>query len=368
MKILLIMLTFFVQPIVWLGLLRSGLIIRSRLKRTRQQFNTAVYEEFYELRHFWLGTLFLGILLSAVSWLVEISLPLNWIVWYELLTGINLLLVPWFFLPVTIAMISTFGIMMTDSILKPNYLIVMSLIIMTLGLWIEVNGGRFNVPRIFRNRRSNQVAGYPFNELSIVPMLVMIPGNLIRHYLAFYPTFQINGHLVSFMLLPIFLGLRLTVFKHLPRLIFKRLGNRLAFLGIAGAVLAIVSFRWPILVPVSLVGLLLLTWLVIFSAKRTDLKDGKWCSKAVNGVRVVGIEPHTPADRMNLRVGDLIMNVNHYPVASENEFYKALQSRATYCKLRVMNTNNRIILTETAIFNDSPHDVGVVLFRDRNKQ
>lgn len=370
LKILLVILAFFLQPVLWIGVIRAYLNGRTRMKRARSQFNTAVYEKHYEFRHFWVSLLVLGIIISLISVLVGATLPLDWVVIYEALAGLSLILIPSIVIPVLIMIVPSLMMVLmnyhSSTIASQNYVLIAGLIILALGMFIGFNGGRYNVPRIFRNERNNRIAGYPFKELSVFPMLVMIPGNIMRHVISFYPTFMVDGHRVAFLLVPIMIGLRLTVFKHQPRKVFRKLGNHLMVIGILGMLLAVASYKWPILVMISLPVLLLLSWFALYRAKRSDLKHGDWFSEVINGVRIVGIEPGTPAAKMNLHVGDVILNVNHKAVHDEDSFYEALQDQPTYCRLRVINTNHRIILTNTAIYSGTPHEIGVVLFRTSN--
>lgn len=370
MKILLVILAFFLQPVFWIGLIRSYLDSHTRITRTRKQFNTAVYENHYELRHFWASTVLLGIVLSAFSGLVGMILPLSWLLIYELIAGLSLILIPGFVMPVLMVTVSSLVPLLLNSkaprMAGHNYLLITGLVIVALGLFIGFTAGRYNVPKTFNDERGHRIVGYPFKELSIVPMLVMIPGNVIQHWISFYPTFVINGHRVSLLLIPIVLGLRLTVFKHVSRKVFKRLSGWLVTLGIAGMLLAVASYRWPVIIAASLVGLLLLSWWILITVKEFDKKGGRYYSEVINGVRVVAIEPNTPAAKMNLHVGDVILDANHQAVRNEDEFYEALETHPTYCRLRVMNRNQRIILTGTAIYRGSPHEIGVVLFRSAN--
>ena len=65
---------------------------------------------------------------------------------------------------------------------------------------------------------------------------------------------------------------------------------------------------------------------------------------------------------MNLKIGDLIQEVNGQQVRNENQLYKALQSNPTYCRLKIKNRNGRLELKEAAIFADAPHESGIVTF------
>lgn len=373
MKIFLVILTFLVQPVFWIGLIRSFLDYSHRLKRTRRDFNVAVYDYDYEMNHFLIFTVILGIIVSLASWLLEVTLPFNWVILYEFLLSVSLIIIPEVVLPVTIMVLVSIIPLISDwtglsggnSVAAPNYVLLTGITLMALGIFIAVNGGRFKIPRSYRNQRGNLIAGYQFKELTVIPALIMVPAASFQHWLPFYPTFEVGHHTVGLFLLPILIGFRFTIFRHLARVIFKRLGSILLILGIIVVAVALILPVTP-LVNVGFLSLMLvLTGLSLLIVKHRDLRHGHWIDQTVNGVRVIGIEPHTPANRMNLDVGDVILDVNKRPVHNEAEFYRALQAEPTYCRLRVLNLNDRLKLTGTAIFNDDPHELGVILFRRR---
>ena len=82
---------------------------------------------------------------------------------------------------------------------------------------------------------------------------------------------------------------------------------------------------------------------------------------AENGIKIIGIRPDTPAEKMNLVVGDTIINCNNLPIETEFDFYQALSKNSVYCHLKVRGVDGELRLTETAIYADSPHEIGVVI-------
>ena len=370
MKIFFIILMFLVQPTFWIGLIRSFLNYSQRLKRTRRDFNISIYDHDYEMNHFLIFTLFLGILISLVAWSLEITLPFTWVMFYELLVSISLIILPGIVLPITILVLVSVGMLINHGIggadpdvSTQNYALLAGITLVALGLFVLINGGRFKIPRSGRNQRGNLIAGYQFKELTVIPILIMIPAPSIQQWIPFYPAFEIGHHAMSLFLLPVLVGLRFTIFRHLARRVFRRLGSMLLILGVIGVVAALFLPVKSLIEVIVLLSTLGLTGLLLIMTKHQDLHQGHWIDQTVNGVRVIGIEPHTPADRLNLNVGDVILDVNKQSVHNEDEFYRALQSKPTYCRLRVLNLNDRLKLTGTAIFSGSPHELGVVLFR-----
>ena len=369
MKFTLIGLAFFLQPVFWLGLLRSYFNYHFRIKRTRYLFNVSIDDDHYELRHFGVNLILFGVGASVFSYLTEIILPLRWLLIYEGLASFCLVVFPWAVWSLVIliaASLATLCLIRSYAVPNQNYLILTGIFLLAGGLFLMLDGGRHNIPQLFKNQRGNRVAGYLFKELTVFPLLVMVPGNDLRRLINFYPTFSVRGHSVALVLLPILISFRFTVFRHLARRLFKRMGYWWLALGIVGIILATVSYVMPVIILPSLIGLLILTVLVWLAFRYLDLKHGDWYSSPVSGVRVSGVESGTPASRMGLKVGDVILKVNHRIINNETEFYEALQAHPTYCRLKIRNQNRRLELAGTAIFMSSPHEIGVILDRDPN--
>lgn len=155
-------------------------------EKERAIFNSAIYEDFYEGRHFVRSLIIFGVLGSIIlGGFLSISLP--WLIVYEALMALFLLVIPWWLLPVTIAGISSVVTLLLPTLpqLAPifkwfnqlgirsasvnpiNLLIIFVVVIGLTAVFIHLNGGKFDSPTLVRNQRNNKIAIYKFNELSI---------------------------------------------------------------------------------------------------------------------------------------------------------------------------------------------------------
>ncbi|MGP4116247.1 PDZ domain-containing protein [Levilactobacillus zymae] len=382
MRTLFVLGSFFLQPLLWLAILRSWLTSRARIKRERHDFSSAVYSDHYELRHMLTQGLVLGVGLSLVNLIVGVSLPLVWVLVYEALAFISLIILPITLLPVTLLVVSTLvttylGPQLIPAIdLKPlglswgavpagSFAWLLVLVFLALGHWIAHYGGRFVSPRIYAKQRGKRIAGYPWRELLVVPLVTLVPGDWFSSTWRFWPMLTLHGHSFAVMILPLLLGVRFTVFREQPRVVYQRLARHLV--GLAG--LALLAMGWlfwrPQDLPVVLVILLVCYGGCLWRAKRYDQRQSFWYSQVDDGVRVLAIRPGTPAMKLDLAAGDIILECNHRAVNSENAFYEALLINPTYCHLRVRNMAGDLKVTETAIYSGAPHEIGIVLFRDQ---
>lgn len=378
MKFLLAVCFYIGQPILWVGVIRAYLIHTNRIRRERHIFSSAIYEDFYEGRHFLRSGLILGIGASIIfSCLLNLSV--QWLILYEGLSLLTLVFIPWQFFGVTLVGIT--GIL---SLISPridqlqgvetwlaklglsaqavnpvNYLAILTLTILLTGLFVRENAGRFDSPAISRNKRHNKVAVYPFNELTIMPFLILLPGDWFKLNLPGIPLFQVNGHSFVILVMPLLIGLKLTVKKSNPREFSRNLGKLMVVVAGIGVLMVIGAiFDREIILP-AIIGLLLIYYLVILVVRHRDRKQSFEYSEVMDGIRVIGIQPGTPAAKMNLSVGDVILTVNDLQVTNEDQFYRALSTSPTYCRFKVRDRHDQLKMTESAIFKNSPHEIGV---------
>ncbi|EEI70379.1 hypothetical protein HMPREF0496_2823 [Lentilactobacillus hilgardii ATCC 27305] len=378
MKFLLAICFYVLQPMLWVGVVRAYLIHTNRVKRERRIFNSAIYEDFYEGRHFVRSGLMIGVIFSVVLGSLLMT-SLQWLILYEGLCLIALVLIPWQFLGVTL--IGAAGIL---SLLLPqmtqfnfiekwfvnmeisshqvnpvNYLAILAVVIFATGLFVRANAGRFDSPAISRNKRNNKVAVYPFNELTIFPLLLLLPGDWFKIGLGFLPVFQINHHSFVILIVPILIGLKLTVRKSTPREFFRNLGKLMMLVAGLGILMVIgAAFNHKLVLP-AMIFLMICYYGVILIVKHRDRKQQVEYSEVMDGIRIIGIQPGTPAAKMNLSVGDVILTVNDIQVSNDDQFYRALSTSPTYCRFKVRDRHDQLKMTESAIFKNSPHEIGV---------
>ncbi|MCY9807186.1 PDZ domain-containing protein [Lentilactobacillus senioris] len=388
MKYLLGLFYWLVTPAVLLVLaagLKSYLISSHRVKRERKLFHSAIDSDNYEGRHFVQMSLLLGVLGSLVSLVTGVTVPLSLVVIYPIVALILLVVVPQSVTLLTL--LATVGIMafdptnftesLTGWLTKWGYQTNNLNLVGTLGLativvgglafFVRRNAGQHLSPKIEFNKRNTMIAVYPFNELSVVPLLVLVPGNWFSTHLPWWPLLNLGGHSVALVGLPLVIGLGLTVKHSLPTVFFQRLGKQLAWLTLLGAILTIACrffTQWSLIALLAylIVGIILVVANIIY-----DRQQAFSNSQVMNGIRIIGIQPNSPAAKMNLVVGDVILEVNGQKVTNEDDFYKALITNATYCHLKVRDRNDQLKVTETAIFQGAAHEIGIKVFPENTK-
>ena len=389
MQVLKIFELFLLQPLVWLGLLRSYLTARRRVNYERQHFHSALNAQLVEVRHFLVDGCLFGILMTVISLALGLVVAPIWVVIYEVLAAVSLIIMPFALAPVTVFGLSWLvywvmspqlttvgGVLQRHGIattsmsgnLVVNGLMLLALLLATTALILRWHDHDGRSPQLQPDQRGKRLVRYQWQQLLVVPVGVLIPGDWLHATFSWWPVFMVGERSFSILLLPLLVGTSVRVYKQLPQVAWRQLAARFGSIAVISVLLAIAA-RFALLSPQWLLGLVgvvvVLTWGILAQHRYHDRHQQFRFSDTEQGVRVIGLRPNTPADKLNLDLGDVILECNRQPVNTEAEFYTALLKSPTYVHLKVRNRQQELIITETAIYNGAPHELGIVLFTDQ---
>ena len=83
--------TFLIQPLLWLGILWTGVCYALRIRSDRRNFKIALNKDCFEIRHFIKKGILWGVSGSLISLIIGCYLPLKAIVLYEILAAVAVL-------------------------------------------------------------------------------------------------------------------------------------------------------------------------------------------------------------------------------------------------------------------------------------
>lgn len=389
MQVLKVLELFFLQPLVWLGLLRSYMTARRRVNYERHHYRSAINAQFVEVRHFLVDGVLLGLATSIISLLLGIVVAPVWVVIYELIAVISLIVVPFALLPVTVFGLSwliywlyspqltmvggalqRYGVTTTSMSggLLINGLVLLAVILAVTAILLRWHRNQGDSPELQPDQRGKRIVRYRWQQLLVLPVAVLVPGDWLHATFSWWPVFMVGQRSFSLILLPLLLGTSVRVYKQLPKVAWLRLAKRYGVVAAVALVLAI-GARVAALSPQWLLVLMgvvvVLTWGILMQHRYHDQHQAFRFSDTDQGVRVIGLRKHTPADKLNIELGDVILECNRKPVHNERQFYAALLENPTYVHLKVRNLQQELIITETAIYNGAPHELGIVLFTDQ---
>src|SRR5699024_2547851 len=79
-----------------------------------------------------------------------------------------------------------------------------------------------------------------------------------------------------------------------------------------------------------------------------------------HGLKVLAVIPGTPADKLDVLVGETVIKVNGKKINSPDGFYNALQTDRANFKLNVLDEKEEVRIVQGALYEDDHHQLGLI--------
>lgn len=366
--------SYILTPILWLGILYVIISYNQRINKERKQFRVAINKDFYEGRNFIKYGMFFFVMGSLISMILGLTLPTNSVYIYQILvvlaflingfstTSMLLVMTAAGILELVVPRFITFFGDVFPEISGSSWLLLI-FISLLVDYYLTRNMKKHPLsPRIKSGKRGRNIATYLGRETVVFPLLALIPSGTLSSTLNFWPVFNIGNQKFSLILFPIFISTSVKVIKRAKeRVIQDKLKNTELLLGLTFVLIVLTKFMSKLF----LISLIILTVVSIFleiKLRKKEKDANSWYVETDEGIRIISVQPETPAAKMKLQPGDIILTCNNRVVNSEEEFYQALQLNSAYCHVKVRTYEGDLRIAESAIFMDSPHEIGLILF------
>ncbi|WP_125704015.1 PDZ domain-containing protein [Lacticaseibacillus daqingensis] len=326
-----------------------------RFGRERAMFGIAIDRHWTGWWAGLLGGLATGILVSGIAWGLDLRLPLPVALLLEGLVAVGLLTSGLGFSPAWLGVSGVLAVTLVPQLtaVPPVGQWGWHLVALIALLWAAQAGLlRFlnppiDVPRVRDGVRGARIATYTRRQFYCVPLVL-----------------PLSGVAWPWALVPLVLGVAVTTRKQLPTAATDAWAKQSAWAAALAVGLAGLLWWRPTTALGGLIALALVSLGLAWMQHRAAGAGATFISQTTSGVRLVAIQPDTPASKMALQAGDILLTCNHLPVASEADLYAAMQTQPTYCRLKVQRLDGAIKMTETAIFNGAPHELGMITFAE----
>ncbi|WP_208560897.1 PDZ domain-containing protein [Marinilactibacillus kalidii] len=384
---------FLIQPLFIVGVILVIVSKSRRISYDRKQLRATVYKDNFEIKRFLLWGLAPGLLISAITVGIGMPITLDWIILYQIVTilalglgyrfihpiftfsATSLLMLGLTFFGVTTDQIATVpenwfsplneGLPVAYELTQVSFIIALLLLLSTVFVLSTGNMSKF-IPRFLATKRGKLVAKYRMTPFWLVPLLLIIPGNGFQPFFDWWPVFTIGNQTYSFFLLPVLMGLRYTVQAQIPGEAKDRLLKDFVGLSVIGIVLFALSFWMKEVAAIGLLFLIIGGFLALYRHRKREQKWSFRFGPAEQGLRVIAVRPGSPAEKMGIGIGDALLECNERQLHTSEDLNEALFSNRAYCHLKVNRVDNEIILSETAIYEDDPHDLGLITLEEIN--
>ncbi|WP_453993555.1 PDZ domain-containing protein [Bacillus nitroreducens] len=373
---------FFLHPMFYYFAGYCVLLGYFRVKRERRAFHIRVEDGFFDLRKLIPGGWLAGLLISVVTIAAGVVVPLGSIVLIALVTLLLSLPIKTRLLsPAYILGVSFFGIVLLSNLTVENTFItrllddmretslaaivlLLGVLLLAEGILILKRGHIGSSPDLLKSKRGLPVGAHISQRLWLAPVFLLIPGDALTTQFEWWPVFNLSGQAYSLILVPFGIGFYHKVKSMLPTQSIPIVGKRVSLLGIIVTGLAVASIWYPVIAiiaaSVALAGRELIYLLHYFM----DESRPTFFSQRNQGLLVLGIIPQSPAEKMQIKIGETISKVNGIHVRTVQEFYQALQKNRALCKLDVLDIHGEVRYVQRALYEGEHHELGILFVNE----
>lgn len=382
---------FFVQPLFIIGLIYAIYNHRKRVNYTRQTYRMNYNKRNFELREYLSKGILPGVFVSAIALGVGIPLTIEWYFVYQIIT-ILLLLVGGsrFIQPIFTFSLSALAlyslnelkiqsptnwikaILPNDSIqLTENFtdspelfmnLILIAILVLFISTFFMNKKKEENLYPVIRpTKRGKNIAQYLSNSLWAVPLVVLVPGEMITSTISWWPLLSINNNEYAVLILPLLVGFHFTISSQTLKEATTQIQKEFRYLAVFGLALFGISYFVPLFNRIAVVLLLIGGLFVLIRHRR---RENMWTFRygpADEGLRVIAVRADSPAERLDLAIGDILLEVNDHPLTDTEEYNRVLAYNRSYIKARVRRFDGEIVLAETPLYDDDYNNLGLLL-------
>ncbi|KQL22056.1 PDZ domain-containing protein [Cytobacillus solani] len=377
---------FFLHPVFYYLFFLAAILGVSRVKRERGNFHVRAENAYFELRQLLPLGLFIGVVLSLISIAAGLVIPLETIVFTAILTILWSFTtkIRWMAPAYTLgfAFFATIfaveqewplpSIFTSISDAKPSVFpaiaVLLALLLIGEGILIFKNARKGTSPKLIKSKRGQRVGIHEVKRLWMIPLFLVIPGEVLKSPFEWWPVFSIAGHSYSILLVPFAIGFFQQIQGNLPSNAIKATGKKVIWLGSIILLLSIAGY-WSPIASIAVVTIAIVSREIITLRQRmADENRPFFFSKRNHGVMVLGIIPQSPASSMGLKVGEIVTKVNGIHVHDKIGFYEALLKNRAHCKLEVLDTNGQIRFAQRALYEGDHHELGILFVQEERNR
>lgn len=382
---------YFVQPVFIVGFLYAVVNRNKRVGYSREKFRVNFRRDNFELKDYFIKGLIPGLFLSIISIVTGIPVTVEWYLVYQLLTivllliGGSRLIHPLFTFPLSSIILyglrwanidlplnelqqivpeNTFTLEQTSSQLPAltiNLLLFTALLLFVSTFFMNKQDEYKIFPMLKASKRGKTVAKYQKKTLWALPLMVIVPGEVIESFADWWPLLNIQGNEYAFLFLPLLVGFHYTISTQLLDEATNKLQTEFRYLAFFVLMLFVGAYFYPAF---SLWAMVLAVISGIIVLVRHRKRENLWSFRygpADEGLRVIAVREDSPAERLELSIGDIVLDLNDRHLLDMDEYNKVLASNRSYIKMRVKRKDGEIIITETPLYDDDHNNLGLLL-------
>lgn len=282
--------------------------------------------------------------------------------------GLLVLLSRWFPQVGQITWLENFWTSLQEIYLPSLFILVAGLHLIE-ALLVYLTGGRRATPVFIQSKRGRLVGGFHLQQFWFVPLFLLMEGGYSSLLPLFsgWPLFAPEpASPFTLMLLPAVLGYTEQAVSFSPEEKARQSAKGLLVYSLTLLILTLLAVY---LSPHLIIAVLLCSFLghealFWFSAWQEKRRVPIYIHPR-EGLKILAVIPRSPAAKMGLQPGEVIVKVNGHRVNQRNELYQALVTNQTFCKLEVINLAGELKFAQSSLYAEDHHQLGIVLAPDQ---
>jgi hypothetical protein len=364
----------FLNPLLYWAIACIVLVGIKRIKEERRNFGTKVYDVFTEWKDTWGFAIFIGLFFSVIT--IGVGMVISYEVIFVLsivtilvsLTRRFTLLSPTYTVGITFVVLMLIPLLASEfnwvpSVGEVNFSVIA--IILALFLFVEAHflsriRQNETFPGIVLGSRGTWIGRHKIKKLAIIPFFALVPSGLIEPFADYWPFLPIGGGDFALVLIPFVLGFEFAVRGNLPHEAAHQLAMNLLGLAVIVFVIAVGSIFYSWLAVVTVVVAILGREFIHYRFRTKDQAKSPYFNHTNNGLTVLGVIPGSPADRLNILIGEVVSKVNGVKIHSEDDLYEALQQTGSFFKVELIDNRGEIRFVQSALYEGDHHELGLL--------
>lgn len=371
----------FLNPLLYVAIIMAIFLGYKRVKRERKHFNIRILWGWSELVGLIKEGIWLSIIISVITLLFGFTQSVEFLILVTAFSLLGLIFYTFHFLsPIVLTGLAVGALMVmhnqewsfkilgwtVQGVDVPEGTAVTSalvagLLLIAESILIKKYGMHYASPMIEKSKRGLNGIAFFTKKIWLLPIFFIVPGDVIQAYFPWWPQFSLGSEQFSLVLFPVVIGFQQMTRRSLPLYVYPKLSRAILILGELVIIGGLVGYFYPIAGIITVFVGAVIRLFISYLYKIRERKDVYAVSARPTGVMIAAVLPNSPAEKMDLQVGEIIRKVNGMEVHNEMELYKALQINAAYCKLEVLNHYNEVRLTQHAVHSEDHYRIGLII-------
>lgn len=362
----------FIHPFLYVFIIGSILVGYVRVKRERRNFSIRGHRELFELTRYLGMSILLGLGISVITIGIGLVVPMNIIIVSGILSCLFVVTTLFRFVsPVYVFLLSIIVIPICSSMAFVNsrldgsisilsLVLIVGLFLLLEGILISRGKETLSTPIMENGSRGKHIGYHVARKIWLIPVFMLIPVGDITSSVNWWPVIQIGDGNYSLFLVPFGIGLVQKIMGSVPRRYLSLLSRYIILLSVVIIIMAIVSFWIPVVGYIGLMCAAVGRFYIDVRVRDMDRIRELYFVAKNEGIVVLGVVPDSPAEKMGIRVGEVITKVNGELVHTQDDLYRAINMNRAFSKLEVNDLNGEPRIVSGVMYADSHYELGIL--------